>query len=227
MSELWLIAVFVALLIIALAVAVYPLRKKPRVLIVLVPFAIIVIVFAYGRWGAWPAWREYEQQAVKQQQVQAMLESMNGPQELIEKLQAQLTKQPESARGWYLLGRLYVGQNDWQHAQDAFAKAHQLKADDEQITVNYAQSIWQLNHQRFDETSRGLFKSVLQKNNNQPDALAMLAMDAYMNQDYHQAIEYWQRLLSLAPQDSDDAKAIRKAIAKAQLFSGLKSEPQS
>ena len=61
-----------------------------------------------------------------------------------------------------------------------------------------------------------MFFSVLKSNPKQPDALAMLAMDAFLSKAYSQAIAYWERLLVLVPKDSEDALAIRKAIAKAQ-----------
>jgi len=216
MNERWFMVGFIVFLIIALMVALYPLRKQKIAVISLLPLLIIIITFAYWHWGSFADWRNYLQDISRQQQVQALLQTIHGPQELIEKLQARLSDKPESARGWYLLGRLYASQQQWQHAHDAFAKAHQFLPNDEQITVNYAQSIWQLNKNKFDDTSRALFKTVLQKNENQPDALAMLAMDAFVSHDYPQAISYWQRLLKLAPPDSEDAKALRKAITKAQ-----------
>ncbi len=174
------------------------------------------MAFAYWRWGAWPDWQKYIQQQAKQQQVQAMLRSVRNPQDLIAKLQARLEHQPDSARGWYLLGRLYASQDQWQQAHDAYAKAYRLKPHDEQITVNYAQSLWQLNHQAFDTEIRTLFQSILLKNVNQSDALAMLAMDAFVGHAYQQAIDYWQRLLKNSPPHSEEAQAIRKAIVKAQ-----------
>ena len=216
MNEQWFMVGFIVFLIIALIVALYPLRKKKLTVISLLPLLIIIITCAYWHWGSFADWRNHLQNIARQQQVQALLQTIHGPQELIEKLQARLSDKPESARGWYLLGRLYASQQQWQHAQDAFAKAHQFLPNDEQITVNYAQSMWQLNKNKFDNTSRALFKTVLQKNENQPDALAMLAMDAFVSHDYQQAINYWQRLLKLTPTDSDDAKALRKAITKAQ-----------
>ena len=57
---------------------------------------------------------------------------------------------------------------------------------------------------------------MLLKNPKQPDALAMLAMDAYQEKHYQIAINYWQQLLIITPPNSDAAKALRKAIAKAQ-----------
>ena len=85
--------------------------------------------------------------------------------------------------------------------------------------------MWQLNHQKFNGESRALLQAVLKKNANQPDALAMLAMDAFIGHAYQRAIDYWQRLLKIAPPQSDDAEAIRKAIAKAQqhVINGVKS----
>lgn len=182
----------------------------------LIPLTMLATTAAYWYWGAMAEWQHFLNQQEKQKQVQAVLQSIKSPGQIIEKLKARLQVEPESARGWYLLGRLYTSQEQWIQARDAFAKAHQLNPADEATTVNYAQSLWQLNQQQFDEPIRSLFKELLQKNPDQPDALAMLAMDAYMTHDYQQAINYWQHLLKLAPEQSQEAQMIRKAIAKAQ-----------
>jgi cytochrome c-type biogenesis protein CcmH/NrfG len=131
-------------------------------------------------------------------------------------LRAKLDDSPKSAKGWYLLGRIYSGQNEQQHAVDAFAKAYQFDPQNEQYMVNYAHSLWQLNNRQFTVQITELFSNLLKNNANQPDALAMLAMDAYTSHAYEDAIDYWQRLLKLAPQQSEEAQAIRKAIAKAE-----------
>ena len=64
---------------------------------------------------------------------------------------------------------------------------------------------------------------MLQRNPNQPDAIAMLATDAFEQDDFQQAIDYWQHLLDLIPPQSDEAKAIRRAINKARAHVGSKS----
>ncbi len=215
MSEWWLLFCLLILMLLAVGIAIYPLRKNRGVMI-LAPVLVAVAGLAYWHWGAWSGWVEYLQTGKKQQRIQAMMQSIKNPGELIAKLRLTLENEPDSARGWYLLGRLYVSQNQWQQADEAFARAHRLQPENEQITVNYAQNLWQLNHQKFDETSRALLKGVLDKNPEQPDALAMLAMDAYSRHDYQQAIDYWQHLLKFVPPQSEEAQAIRKAIAKAQ-----------
>ncbi len=208
------------LLVIAIFVALSPFYKQKSGLIPLGLIAVMLFILpllAYQYWGARSEWNRYQQQLSKQQQVNAVVQSVRGnPQIIVNQLKKRLEQQPQSARGWYLLGRLYASQGEWQLAHDAFIKAHRLKPNNEKITLNYVQSLWQLNNQQFNDETRGLLQSVYQKNPKQPDALAMLAMDAYLRHAYKQAIDYWQYLLHLIPPQSEDALAIRKAIAKAQ-----------
>ncbi len=215
-----LLSCFLILSIVTIFVVLYPLRKSRGGFVQTLIFALVLLVMpllGYYYWGAGFEWRGYQQELAKQEQVKALLKTVQGsPQALITKLKARLAQQPESARGWYLLGRLYASQEDWQQAYSAYAKAYQLDPMNEGTAISYAQSLWQLNHQQFNDNIRGLFQSVLHKNANQPDALAMLAMDAFLGHAYKQAIDYWQRLLNILPPQSEDALAIRKAIAKAQ-----------
>lgn len=215
-NEWGLLISLVFLLIIALMIALYPLRKAKLSMLMLSPVLFFLVAVAYWRWGAWPEWKGYVHQLAKQQEAQVLLKSVRSPQELVDKLTAHLKKDPGSARGWYLLGRLYASQSQWPQATEAYAKAYRLQPANEQITVNYAQSLWQSNQQQFDDRIRALYQAVLKINNEQPDALLMLAMDAYNGHAYQQAINYWQRLLKIAPSQSEEAQAIRKAIAKAQ-----------
>lgn len=216
MNKWWLVTCFFLLISLALPAAFYPLRKSKKVAYLLMPLMIFAAALAYWHWGAMGEWQRFLNRQENQKKIQAVFQTIKSPTQIIERLKARLQEQPNSARGWYLLGRLYASQEQWTQARDAFIKAHQLNADDEATTINYAQSLWQLNHQQFNEPVRKIFKEVLQKNPNQPDALAMLAMDAYMAHNYQLAIDYWQQLLKLAPQQSQEAQMIRKAIAKAQ-----------
>lgn len=201
---------------VALAIACYPLRGHRRLLIALVPIFIVFVIAVYWFWGAGIAQHDHYAAQNKQQQIKEVLASIRSPDELIEKLKNRLQQEPSNPKGWYVLGRVYATQGKWKDAERSFATALELNPDDEQVTVNYGQAAWQSNQQKFDDKIRNVFLHVLKKNPNQPDALAMLAMDAFMRHDYPKSIEYWQHLLKLVPPDSTDAQTIRKAIAKAQ-----------
>lgn len=216
MSEWWLVSILVAITLFASVLIVYPLRRNHIFSMLLVPVIFLFVAIGYFCWGSFPQWQKYLQDTHAQVLAQQMLKSVKSPQELITKLKAKLENRPESAKGWYLLGRLYISQNDHQLASQAFAKAYRLKPKEEQFAVNYAHSLWQKNNQQFNPEIIGIFDTLLKNNPNQPDALAMLAMNAFLSKAYEDSIDYWQRLLSLAPEQSEEALAIRKAIAKAQ-----------
>lgn len=212
----WLLLVgFFILSLLVSTVVLYPFRHDRRCWI-FVPVLLGLLSLAYWHWGSWPKWVDSLQAARKQEQVQAMIHAVQDPAEWINKLKQTLKTRPNSARGWYLLGRLYASQNQWQNAHTAFQRAYQLQPNNEQIAVNYAQNIWQINDQKHNAMSREILHRVLKDQPNQPDSLAMLAMDAYVNHHYQLAIDYWQRLLKLVPPSSDEAKMIQKAIVKAQ-----------
>ena len=216
MNEGWLWVGFSFFLLVALLMALYPLKGARTLSLAVTVLLLSATGFGYWHWGSWPAWHAQQQAMVKQQQVEALMRTVNGPNDIIRKLKERLQKEPKRAKGWYLLGRLYTSQGDFLNAKASYATAHQLEPHNEQYTIHYAQSMWQLNHQAFNGEIRAVFRDVLKDNPNQPDALAMLAMDAYLRHAYRPAIGYWQHLLTLVPNESEDARAIRKAIARAQ-----------
>ena len=224
MNEWWLAGVLVAITLCASTVIIYPLRHNKPVCVLMVPVIFIMVSMGYYFWGGFTQWQEFLHQNDSQILAQKVLKSVKSPAELIDKLRAKLDDSPKSAKGWYLLGRLYVSQKDYFNSSKAFAKAHQLKPDEEQFAVNYAHSLWMLNDEQFNDEIVGIFKTLVTKNPNQPDALAMLAMNAFLSHAYEDAIDYWQRLLKLAPEQSEESMAIRKAIAKAQEQINLRSE---
>ena len=113
------------------------------------------------------------------------------------------------------MGRLYANQGDWAQAKSAYQQALTIKPNDVQANVNYIQALWESNQRQFNPDIIQRLHQLLQQSPQQPDALAMLAMDAYQTKQYDKAIEYWQQLLKLVPAESEEAQALRQAIARA------------
>ena len=216
MIEGYLEAILVLLILIALCVALYPLRHNKIGVCCLAPLMAGLLWLAYAHWGAFDKWVHYTQQQQKQGQVRAMLASAGGTDALIQQIKTRLDNTPASAHGWYLIGKLYLSQQKTIKAKKAFAVAHRLDPEDEAIILHYAQAVWDSNSQSFDKDTRGLLKAILKKNPNQPDALAMLALDAFRRKHHEQAIAYWERLLTHVAPQSEEAAAIRQAIATAR-----------
>lgn len=215
MNEWWLAGLLVGITLLASAFIVYPLRRH-WMNSLLIPAVFLAAFGGYYYWGSFSIWQEYVHDSQRKIQAETLLKSIKTPQELIEKLRAKLDDTPKSAKGWYLLGRLYASQGVWQEAVNAFAKATNFDPGNEQYITNYAHSLWQLHNRQFTPQITDLLSNLLKKNPSQPDALAMLAMDAFAREAYEEAIGYWQRLLRLTPPQSNEAETIRRAIVKAE-----------
>ncbi len=237
----------------AVLVACFPFRQNTKGACMLAVVLIILALLGYWQWGGWSAFLSYQQQLAKQARVQTMLKSVKGVQDLILKLKKQIRQDPNSAQGWYLLGRLYSSQNQKKLAGAAFARAYQLNSHEVQYAVNYANSLFDSSHDleinanqeeshpdsdpvldsadnlydhtqeghRQDEQARQILLQVLKQDPHQPDALAMLAMDAYHRGLYKKALGYWQQLLSLLPPSSAEAASVRKAMARCLRHGGV------
>ncbi len=195
----------------ALVLVYWPLRKS-RISWLLAPLLLSTAGLGYWYWGSWQAQAEFTNRNARQQMAEAWLPRIKSPEVLIEKLQKHLASNPRSARGWYLLGRLYASQHSWKKAHDAFSKAYTLQSDDELIAVNYAQSLFMRQNLNDDELARSILKNALAEHPQQADALLFLAMDAQRRHVIQEALIYWRRLLLLVPESSPEAAKIREAI---------------
>lgn len=200
-----------------LAWALWPLHAcRKRWLLGSAVFVMCCVGLAYAAFGGWRECRYYADVIAKQAKTRQILADIDDPRVIIRRLQKHLQAHPKAAKGWYLLGRLYAQQNQWVLATQAFSTAHTLRPHDEQVTLNLAQSLLATGNMADTKQARKLLKKVLAEHPSQADALALSAMDAYTHQSYDEAIDAWQRLLKLLPADSKEAKAIRRAIVKAQ-----------
>ncbi|MBN9231369.1 MAG: hypothetical protein BGO90_07055 [Legionella sp. 40-6] len=222
----WLFLFIIILFSAVVAICLTKPLKLPRSLNWAIVFIFILTsMIIYSFFGGYVQWQNYLRQQERQVLAQSLLKSAKSPEEIIEKLRNKLSTQPQSAKGWYLLGRLYATTNQHSEALKAFNKAHELNPRSEQYTVNYIYALWQNNNQKFNASIVSLLQQLLTVNPMQPDALALLAMNAFEQKNYLQAINYWQNLLKLAGDNSDEAQSIRQAIAKAeQLLRNQKKE---
>lgn len=206
-----LLAIFALFSVCAGIVLIKPLPRKSKVLST--ALAVILTSSAgvfYSMWGGFSQLNTYQTVKRSQQQSLALLKDIKSPAELIAKLENHLVKNPDSARGWYLLGRVYVSQNMSKEAFISFSKAYKLETNDDAITVNYAQALIE----NGDKNGVDILEKLLVKKPQQADALALLAMDAYNQGKPQVATKYWQRLLETLPEGSPEADDLRKVIAK-------------
>lgn len=89
----------------------------------LVPILSFVGYWAWGGSQQVEATLQYQQ---KVREVAKLVQQMGSRQQVIALLNKQLQERPNDAKGWYLLGKLYLGGGDYHQAKRCLARANQL-----------------------------------------------------------------------------------------------------
>lgn len=221
----------IALMILAaLASVVIPLLRVPEIAVARyktlihrfwLPILLVIILpfFAIGYYlyqGSWQQWASYKQDQQLAAQAQKLRAQMGTPQHIIDELKQHLQQNPQSAQGWYLLGRLYVNQQQFNEANTAFATAYALQPKNPDIILQYVQTLYLTQH-TFTGKSVELLQQLLQLQPDNDMAINLLGVAAFEQGRYQQAIAYWEQILPHYAPDSPDGKALLSAIAKAQM----------
>ena len=180
---------------------------------------LIAFIFVFGLYFYLGSYQELQIEHAREQkkaQALAILKKIKDPNQIIEKFKLYLEKNPKDAKGQFLIGKLYISQNNWQLAGSAFSKAHNLDPKNIEYTLFFVRSSVATEGYPLNAKSLNLLKNVLETYPLEADALAMLAMDSYTKEHYDEAILYWQRLLKQIPADTKAANLVKKANLKAR-----------
>lgn len=210
-----LIILFVVLLL-ALAFIVWPLRHTPKQALIASLVLSVLSVSMYAYWGGLPAMQEAKENKARQTLARLALKELKTPQAVIQRLKQTLNDKPNSAKGWYLLGRLYSSQGEFLHAKNSLLKAYALDDKDLLIRVTLMQALYMTNKQTINAQIQVLLDSILKDDDDQPDAINFMAIDAYNHHEYQKAARLLQRLLALLPQGSQEHDSVLKTIARLQ-----------
>jgi len=205
------------LLLPALVLVLWPLRHRHRLTMILILFTLPLLALGlYQYWGNSKALAQWYQEQDHSELAEQFLRQYGSPDQIAALLIQRLQESPDNPRGWYLLGRLYLSEQRFDAASAAFSQAEQLDPDDLDIVFEYAQALYLNQDGQLDDQAKALLERILQQDPDQPDALNLLAADAYQQQDYAVAAAYWQRLLALYPPQAEGREILLQAIAEAQ-----------
>lgn len=134
----------------------------------------------------------------------------------VAKLAERLKENPEDAQGWLMLARSYSNFKRYREASDAYAKAAALVQNDAQLWVDYAESLALVNDSQLQGQPVELIKKALQLDPKNEKALWLAGNAALQEQNFQQAISYWEQLQRLLPPGSEAAQAVATAIEQAR-----------
>ena len=135
---------------------------------------------------------------------------------IISEVEARSAQRPDNLHYTALLGRYYMGQEDYTRAAQTYGDLAAAVPGDAQALAYAAQAQYLAADRELSDGARLLAEQALAVDPQQTTALGLLGMASFEQEQYRAAIDYWQRLLNTASPDSESGQMIAGVIATAR-----------
>ncbi|MYF12213.1 MAG: c-type cytochrome biogenesis protein CcmI [Gammaproteobacteria bacterium] len=105
-------------------------------------------------------------------------------------------RREDDAGSWFLLGRIYLTDEDYAAAAAAFERAHALAGEDPAVDFHWLQARYLAAGGRLDEGAAAIAERILAQTPNQPMVLELLGLEAFRRADYREAVALFNRALA-------------------------------
>lgn len=136
--------------------------------------------------------------------------------EMVARLEKRLKEQPNDPQGWARLGRSYEVLGRDEDAKSAYARAYQLASENPEIIAAYAAFLMSRDQSHMSAEAVSLFRKLHKLEPNHAGALWALGFASYQEQNFTEAIAYWDQLLKRLPPDSQVVPQLKHAIDSAR-----------
>jgi cytochrome c-type biogenesis protein CcmH len=192
-------------------------RGSPFIFIAGVTLFIALLTgVLYWHWGAYS---RVTQASLIRESVVQMSDDIKGKaslEALIGQFEKHLNQEPGSAKGWYLLGKLYLRDGRVKEAEKVLAMSNSLNPNDLDTMQALAQALFLSHHNTLNSEAQALLVQVIKKAPDSLAALTLLGTDAYNKHQYNQALSYFEKLLPYYSPDTEEGKRLLEIIAQAQ-----------
>lgn len=187
------------------------LQKKSRFSPLVVSLILLVIIAVscglYWQSGRYPLVQKGEQMHQAFQVKLEMEDKTQKNQRYIESLQSRLRENPNDGDLWYELGQAYALDNEFSSALICYQNAQMVLGEKAAILGAMATADYYDKGQKLSSEAKAWLNHALTLDPKESSSLLLLASDAFLHNDYEQAISYWRKVL-----DSDNDAINRRAI---------------
>ena len=135
---------------------------------------------------------------------------------MTEKLAANLKDKPDDGAGWAMLARSYNVLGRFAEAADAYSRAEKLLPPDAQLLTDHADALAMSQGQKLDGEPMALLQRALKIDPANLKALALMGTAAFDRKDYPGAIAYWEKMVQMAPADSEFTQSLQASLDEAR-----------
>jgi cytochrome c-type biogenesis protein CcmH len=151
-------------------------------------------------------------------QLQSLDENTTAEQmdELMQRIESRAAQRPDNLHYTALLGRYYMGQQEYASAATTYEALAQQAPEDAQALAYAAQARYLAAGRSLSDDARLRAEQALAIDPHQRTALGLLGMASFEQGNYRAAVEYWQRLLVMETPGSESARMIAGVIESAR-----------
>lgn len=193
--------------------------QKQRVLGSKIPLliALLMPVLGGGLYLHWGALDDIER-------AQASASEPKTIEEMTARLEASLKTNPDSAEGWYFLGRTYMAQERAPEAAQAFERAVGIVGREPELLGQWAQALYFAGNKQWTAQLQALTDEALKADPAEVTSLGLLGIAAYEDGRFAQAIAHWEQLVALLPEQDPSRAAIQSGIERARISLGTPTD---
>lgn len=151
-------------------------------------------------------------------QLQSLDENTSAEQmrQLMQRIEARAAARPDNLHYTALLGRFYMGQQEYASAATFYEELARQAPDDAQALAYAAQARYLAAGRNLSDDARLRAEQALAIDPHQRTSLGLLGMASFEQGNYRAAVEYWQRLLAMETPGSESARMIAGVIESAR-----------
>jgi len=139
----------------------------------------------------------------------------------LEQLADQLAGFPDRDPFVLLQARILMQLQNYPAAAELFLQLQKRLPDDAGILAQSVQARYLASNRSFDDGMSSDAQRALQLDPNQPTLLGLLGMQAFEQQRYAEAVNYWQQLVNVLPPESAQAEVIQAPLKRARELAGM------
>jgi len=178
---------------------------------------LVVPVATYLLYQEWGAMDRVEQLIAMQQMGQNDTARQSQMSELTGQLRDKLEASPENPDGWAMLGQSYMRLERYQDAAYAFQRLSEYAPDQRAQAVALglaAQALFFQSQGAMSAEVRDAIDAARALNPDEVNALGLLGIYAFSQQNYREALRHWERIVEVAP-DHPQLESIKGGIREA------------
>ena len=136
--------------------------------------------------------------------------------EMIAQLKAHLVENPDDARGWFMMGRTMMAQQQFDQAVTAFQRSYDLSKDapDPSIMLALADSLAMTRNRDMTGEPEELVLEALKLSPNDVTALWLAGLSAEQGGRYREAYDHWTKLIPLLSADPGSTAEVQTLIER-------------